>query len=306
MQEQNKFQPTSIADKVRLIRKMHERSTNNDWTMTTKSVLAVLGEQKRSTVLRWISLARDLLPEVLDHIKASDVFSSALLCLCSSPCCVLLLGLCRCAMRRRIPVTPSALHVAVDLESCFGPRSQLLPTFVFPQGRRALPQALVLGNKFMIGRGEELRFKLSPRYARAAFDLLFEKVDTGLTIASAEFASEFCLPMKHVETWEKAQVKIFGACASTFPAFARVINSLQTEAGRQKVLVCLRDRVPLSGRLTGQGTHTAGVEECRAVVAEMQKMKAGEVPAGQGGSASSPAVADGLPQDEANPDRRRC
>ncbi len=32
VQEQNKFHPTSIADKVGLIRKMHERSTNNDWS----------------------------------------------------------------------------------------------------------------------------------------------------------------------------------------------------------------------------------------------------------------------------------
>jgi hypothetical protein len=129
--------------------------------------------------------------------------------------------------------------------------------------------------------------------------------------------------MKHVEWWVRTQIRVFGCVAKQFAAFARVCASLETDGGRQKVLVCLRERIPLAGwpppsqqqRSAGSSTQAsrymvsgtvtarcvrvfprgalscmprtmqpgkhasvageAGIDECRTILAEMSKLKAG-------------------------------
>ncbi len=227
--EQNRYQPTSLADKVKIVLMMHARSTNSDWGQTQKALVELLGESKKSTVFRWITLARDLDAEVLEHVK---------------------------------------------------------------KHKKDLPQAYIIGNKYMLGRGAEARFKLNQKYAKVALDRLIEKLELGEGVAAQAFLSEYCLAYKHLEMWEKAQIKIYGVTATGFPAFARVLKTLQTEAGRQRILACLRERCGLSGR-TGGGTADtrAGIEECYTVVQEMEKMKAGTNPSAltQGGGGVPPA-----------------
>ena len=55
-----------------------------------------------------------------------------------------------------------------------------------------------------MGRREEQRFKLSPKYVKIVFGLVFERMGLGINISMREFVQEFCCPLKHVETWEKA------------------------------------------------------------------------------------------------------
>ena len=50
------------------------------------------------------------------------------------------------------------------------------------------------------------------------------------------------------ETWEKFQIKTFGNTATNFAGFKRLVNTLQSDAGRQKLLRCVQNRLPLSGR----------------------------------------------------------
>lgn len=55
-------------------------------------------------------------------------------------------------------------------------------------------------------------------------------------------------------------------------------RSLQTDGGRLKLLRCIQQRLPISGRPLDKGTGTAGIDECWAVVSAMEKMKAGANP----------------------------
>jgi hypothetical protein len=65
----NRFQPTSLNDKCSVVKRLHMRSTNDDWSITLKSLLAILGENRRSTAQRWIVLARDVHPSVMECLK---------------------------------------------------------------------------------------------------------------------------------------------------------------------------------------------------------------------------------------------
>ena len=124
--------PTSLKDKANLVLRVRMRSTGGDWAQTQRALIEILGATKRTTVFRWVVIARDFDAEVLAYL---------------------------------------------------GPRCK---------------------NKYLVGRGEEPRFKLSPKYAKIVFDLVFERMGLGINISTREFAQEFCCPLKHVETWEKA------------------------------------------------------------------------------------------------------
>ena len=133
----------------------------------------------------------------------------------------------------------------------------------------------IVDNKFFLGRGEAARFKLTPEFAMVALDQLFETLEGGKIVSAKEFIAEFCNPAKALESWQKQQIGRFGRVASEFPAFKRVVSGLKSENGRQKLLLCLSQRLPISGR---EGHVQHGIEEAHAVVLEMQKMKAGSDP----------------------------
>ena len=210
-QEQNRYRPATLKNKVDLVSRMY--LSMKDWSSVTKQLLDVLGVSKRSTVQRWVTLARDLDPDVLAEIQA------------------------KC------------------------------PT---------LPQEFVIGNKYLIGRGESLRFRLSAKYASVAIEWLLDvAADDG--ISAAMFVNEICLPAKTLELWEQSTIKRFGGVAESFKPFQRVVHSLQKN-GRARILACIRERMPLGGGgKTGPGT-SVGIEECKAVLDELSKMRAGAVP----------------------------
>lgn len=89
-----------------------------------------------------------------------------------------------------------------------------------------LGQAFIVGNKYVIGRGDDARVRLSPGYVNVCLQLLQTYVDTPGKKASAEvFMNEFCAPLRQLEIWEKQQIKVFGATASNFVAFNRLIRT---------------------------------------------------------------------------------
>ena len=210
-QEQNRYRPATLKNKVDLVSRMY--LSMKDWSMGMKNLQDVLGSSKRSTVQRWVTLARDLDPDVLAEIQAK---------------------------------------------------------------RPTLPQEFVIGNKFLIGRGESQRFRLSVKYASVAIEWLLDVAgDDGITAAT--FVNEICLPAKTLELWEQNTIKRFGGVAESFKPFQRVVLALQRN-GRARILACIRERMPLGGGgKTGPGT-SVGIEECKAVLDELSKMKAGAVP----------------------------
>ena len=143
------------------------------------------------------------------------------------------------------------------------------------QNNRNLLGSYIVDNKFFLGRGEAARFKLSAEFGMVALDRLFDNLEGSKSVSAKEFVSDYCNPMKALETWQRQQIARFGRVASDFPAFKRVIAGLKSEGGRQKLLLCLSQRLPISGR---EGHLPHGVDEAHAVVLEMQKMKAGADP----------------------------
>ena len=134
--------------------------------------------------------------------------------------------------------------------------------------QRDIPQSFIVGNRFLVGKGEESRFKMADTWAKIAFDWYINQRDTGRTISSDEFVTEFCAPAKHAETWERAQRKIYGVVATGFKAFQRVVDKLRTEQARRSILAWLNDK-----ELRKQPHF--GLDELLVVVREMDNMKAG-------------------------------
>eukprot|EP00974_Lingulodinium_polyedra_P010881 1046855-Lingulodinium_polyedra.AAC.1 len=52
------------------------------------------------------------------------------------------------------------------------------------KARKTLPQSYITDNKFLIGMGPDRRLRLKPEGAIAAFDRLFENMDSGLSPTS--------------------------------------------------------------------------------------------------------------------------
>jgi len=164
----------------------------------------------------------------------------------------------------------------------------------------SLNQAYIVSNKYIVGKGEEGRFRMNSKYAQIALQLLWDQLSMGQLVSSTSFACDYCAPMKQLQAWEAAQIKTYGATASNFAAFARVVRSLQSDGGRQKILKCLQQRISLSGKVS-ENCANAGIEECRVVVQEMEKMKAGQAP-GQGSASASAQEAACPPGGEGGPD----
>ena len=213
-QDQNRYRPATLKNKVDLVSRMYNASTK-DWSLVTKQLVEVLGVGHRSTVQRWVTLARDLDVDVLTEIQAK---------------------------------------------------------------RPTLPQSFVIGNKFLTGRGESTRFRLSAKYASVAIEWLLDvtgAIDGG--VSSETFVNEFCLPAKTLELWEQSTIKRFGGVADSFKPFHRVVQSLQKN-GRARIIACIRQRMPLGGGGKTEPGTAVGIEECKAVLDELSKMKAGASP----------------------------
>lgn len=146
--------------------------------------------------------------------------------------------------------------------------SEVLLQHVAAIGLRDLPQKFVVGNRFLVGKGEEARFRLSDEWGKVAFQWYKERRESGDSITAETFMQDFCTPAKHGESWARAQEKTFGVVATGFRAYTRAVEKLQTETGRRNILMWVR-----SAELK-QKPHFA-LDELAALVAEMQRTKAG-------------------------------
>jgi hypothetical protein len=152
----------------------------------------------------------------------------------------------------------------------------LLP---FVKQWRHLPQNFFIGNRHLTGTGEEKRFKLSPTYAKVAFNWLQAAKSDGDEVSSTEFANVFCLAAKHAESWERGTTKRFGVTATSFAAYGRSVEWLQSSLGFQKVRAWMRD-----ADLRKQPNFADA--NLTAVVQEMEKVHAGSSKATWGGGPS--------------------
>ena len=129
-----------------------------------------------------------------------------------------------------------------------GARTLSDPVLKVLDQRPALPNSVVFENKYFCGQGEERKFKLTDTFAERALILMYDKLDSGSSVSSKDFQSDFCGPMKTVELWHRAIMGQFGTHAQALPAVKRVFDMLTNESGRMRVLQCMKQKVPLHGR----------------------------------------------------------
>ena len=170
-----------------------------------------------------------------------------------------------------------------------------------PAGKQ-LTQKMVLDNKYLTGKSPgqsyNAKFKLSAYYAINAIDQMAMKITQGGKVPAAEFVDGYCYPNRRVQQWAKDVVDQFGNVATSYSACNRVIESLGTEGGRQKVLQCVGNKKKFD--------EDGGIPECKAVVDEMKKAKAGVTMAAKEREADvtggqSPSVAEGAGPSNAEP-----
>ena len=78
--------------------------------------------------------------------------------------------------------------------------------------------------------------------------------------------------MKRREVWIETQSqKQFSEMWGSYPACHRLERFLGTNAGRSKILVCVKARVGLSG--DPKNPSVRGIEECHVVVEELRRMQ---------------------------------
>ena len=112
--------------------------------------------------------------------------------------------------------------------------------------------SLVVGNKYMVGMGDDKKYRLSTKWGKVAFDLAIDSM-VSKSLACSVFFNQFCAAMKLAEQWEKLQIKRFGIVATSFGPFNRMISHLQTETGRMQIMSCASSNVRLSDNPCGGG-----------------------------------------------------
>ena len=163
------------------------------------------------------------------------------------------------------------------------------------KARRDFPQQMLFDNKFLMGTGEDAKFRLTDDYGIAALNLLFDQLDSGMNVHSDMFKNEFCTPMKQVEIWVTKQRRNFGALCDR-GTFTRISKMLIHERGRLKVLHCIRANVPLGG-MPGSASET-GIEECRTITQELARLKAAPSTAEAVGGAQPEGTGGGMTPQE--------
>ena len=75
--------------------------------------------------------------------------------------------------------------------------------------------------------------------------------------SEAFFKREICEPLLYLAKWQTNAISTFGKVASGSAAFERLITSLHSRSGLEKVKGCLQSNTPLHGK----GNNDIGIQE---------------------------------------------
>ena len=127
---------------------------------------------------------------------------------------------------------------------------------------------LIHENKYFLGTGAAGAPKrLSAKWKLAAIRTAACELDLGKTMLHADLENEFCSPLHEAEKWIMGKRKFYGAL-SQIPAFARVEAYLMSPKARFPPLGCVKANMRLEGAAPDNG-----VEQCRILIAELEKLR---------------------------------
>jgi hypothetical protein len=142
----------------------------------------------------------------------------------------------------------------------------LEPAFkLFLKDAKYISQAMILQNPYYTGMGEQKKLRLDANHTLLSAEWLLRRLESRGPVGAEDFVKKFCRVARKLQQFTNDTVKKYGIVATSFAAFNRVIDSLRTDAGRQKILLCLEQKINLD----------AGIPECKLVLDEMEKVKAG-------------------------------
>ena len=134
-----------------------------------------------------------------------------------------------------------------------------------------IPNKWICENKYFVGQGVDASKRLSELSQSLVLSLLANDKHTTKAINAEVVQSEYCLPAKAAENWLARKKQQFGQFAQKSKAWQRVEEHLFSQRGRLGILACLKAGVPLEGTSEEQ----PGIECCRILVADMQKLLGG-------------------------------
>ena len=140
----------------------------------------------------------------------------------------------------------------------------------------------ITDNKHFIGTGTEAPKRISEKGLLACIENVREDVLANKAVSASSFNAEYCATMKAAEAWVGRCKKTYGGLCDQ-PFFVRCARFLQTNRARTQIYSCLR-----AGRkFENDATDAPGIEQCRVVIAELDKLKA--LPKADASSAASPS-----------------
>jgi hypothetical protein len=151
-----------------------------------------------------------------------------------------------------------------------------------------LPDTMVFSNQYLVTDKE--RDRLDVESARKALDYASQAIHDGKPLTGPDFLKDICAPLRAVQSWKSALVKKYGQLADN-PATLRVVQFLQSPRGLKQVVLVLKENTPLHGA----SSENPGIQDCRALVTELQKLKEKGTEGSTSGLASSSAGASSQP-----------
>ena len=102
-----------------------------------------------------------------------------------------------------------------------------------------LPDVFIFDNVYMEGGGASAERELNDEGKKTVLAIVVKEWEDNrgkqLKLTQATFKSDLCAPKKGVEVWRRLMIRKFGSVAEHSPAFSRLVFSLSTRAGLQKV-----------------------------------------------------------------------
>ena len=164
-----------------------------------------------------------------------------------------------------------------------------------------LPHGFINDNLYFLGpreKSEGPNVELSAKYKAIALQLVHQVwqnrvcKEDALSIVKSDFVEKWCKCLRALQAWEKTSTTRFGDVASKSLWFSRVVESLATVSGIDKMNRCLASNTPFHGK----GAENVGIEECHQLYKELSRCKAGGLP--PPAVPASGDIKDGLPPDQ--------
>ena len=157
-----------------------------------------------------------------------------------------------------------------------------------------IPPRYIMQNQFFVGRGVEAIHRLPPEFAIHALDILRDEIkakagcmgfrNSDPDTSREQFMKGHCSFLKMVAAWESLCKKKFGNTARESKGLERVIQKLCTVSGLQLVEACANSKTPFHGT----SDTNVGIQECRALWLQFEKIKSGGPAPSVNAAAESP------------------